>query len=99
MGKNGSVRSVVPRIEDIEEAVRGFFDYGSVPGLKVPLTKKPFKGNKKAHVWLEEARALKVKATHVKIGWVSCRVRKKGGKPVLPLPWFRPYDVRLRGAW
>ena len=50
MGKNGSVRSVVPRIEDIEEAVRGFFDYGSVPGLKVPLTKKPFKGNKKAHV-------------------------------------------------
>ena len=42
------------------------------------MTKKPLRGMKKAFVRTEEARALKLlKATHIKIGWVSCRVRRK----------------------
>ena len=42
------------------------------------LSKTPYRGNRKAYVLLGEARALKLlKATHIKIGWVSCRVRRK----------------------
>ena len=46
--------------------------------LRVSRTKTPYRGNKKAYVLLEKARALKLlKAAQIKIGWVSCRVRRK----------------------
>ena len=46
--------------------------------VEVSLTKKPFRGTRKTLVKMEEARALKLlKAAHIKIGWVSCRVRRK----------------------
>ena len=46
--------------------------------FRVSLTKTPYRGNKKAYVLLEEARALKLlRAAHIKIGWVSCRVRRR----------------------
>ena len=46
--------------------------------FRVSLTKTPFRGNKKTYVLLEEARALKLlKAAHIKIGCVFCRVRRK----------------------
>ena len=42
------------------------------------LSKIPYIGNRKAYVLLEEARVLKLlKGAHIKIGWVSCRVRRK----------------------
>ena len=64
--------------ENVKEAVRGFFDHKSELELKVSITKRPFRDNKKAYVNLEETWVLKLlKATHIKIGWVSCRVRKK----------------------
>ena len=60
--------------EDVEEAVRGFFDHGSELELKVSLTKRPFRGNRKACVILGETWPLKLlKATHIEIGWVSCK--------------------------
>ena len=88
---SGTVRHLIPRIEveiadiepsieadDVENAVRGFFDHASELELKMSLTKRPYQGNRKAYVLLEEAQALKLlKATHIKIGWVSCRVRQK----------------------
>ena len=91
IGANGTVRHLIPRIEveiadiepsieaeDVENVVRGFFDHGSELDLKVSLTKRPYRENWKAYVLLEEVRALKLlKATHIKIGWVSCRVRRK----------------------
>ena len=46
--------------------------------VKVSLTRKPFRGTRKAFVRLKEARALTLlKATHMKIGSISCRVRKR----------------------
>ena len=63
---------------DVEEAVRGSFEQDSEMEFRVSLTKTPYRGNKKAYVLLEEARALKLyKAAHIKIGWVSCRVRRR----------------------
>ena len=47
-------------------------------GIKVYMTKRPFRGTRKAYVLLEEANTLKVlKVAHIKIGWVCCRVRQK----------------------
>ena len=83
-GVSGSICHLTPRIEveiadidpsnnaeNVEEAVRGFFDHGSKLELKVSLTKRLFRGNRKAYVLLQETWALKLlKATHVKIGWV-----------------------------
>ena len=61
----------------VEEVVRGF-EQESEMELRVSLMKTPYRGNKKAYVLLEEARALKLlKAAHIKIGWVSCRVRRR----------------------
>ena len=82
IGASGTVRHLIPRIEveiadiepsieadDVENAVRGFFDHGLELELKVSLTKRPYQGNRKAYVLLEEARFLKLfKATHIKIG-------------------------------
>ena len=91
VGARGTVRHLIPRIEveiadleptigagDVEEAVRGFFEQKSEIELTVSLTKKPYWGNRKAFVLLEQAKALKLlKAANIKIGWVSCRVRRK----------------------
>ena len=91
IGASGTDRHLIPRIEveiadiepsieteDVKNAVRGFSDHASELELKVSLTKRPYRENRKAHVLLEEARALKLlKVTHIKIGWVSCRVRQK----------------------
>ena len=69
-----------PNIEagDVEKAVRGFFEQGSEMEFRVSLTKTPCRGNKKAYMLLEEARPMKLlKAAHIKIGWVSCRVRRR----------------------
>ena len=91
IGASGSVHHLIPRIEveivdleptievkDVEDAVRSLFDKEPELELRVSLSKTPYRGNRKAYVLLEEARALKLlKATHIKIGWVSCRVRRK----------------------
>ena len=62
----------------MEDAVRGYFDRGPELELRVSLSKTPYRGNRKAYVLLEEARALKLlKGAHIKIEWVSCRVRRK----------------------
>ena len=60
-----------PSVEakDAEDAVRGFFDHGSELELKVSLTKRPFRGNRKAYVRMKWAWALKLlKVTHIKSG-------------------------------
>ena len=91
VGASGMVRHLIPRIEveiadleptigarDVGEAVRGFFEQESEIELTVSLSKRPYRGNRKAFVLLEEAKALKLlKAAHIKIGWVSCRVCRK----------------------
>ena len=90
-GFSGTVRHLVPQIEvkivdlepsieaeDVEGAVRGFFDNGLELELKVSLTKRAYRGNRKAYVLLEKLRALKLlKATHIKTWWVYCRVHLK----------------------
>ena len=54
------------------------FGQGTELELRVSSSKTPYRGNRKAYVLLEEARALKLlKGAHIKIGWVSCRVRRK----------------------
>ena len=64
--------------EDVEDDVRSYFDQGPELELRVSLSKTPCRGNRKAYVLLEEARALKLlKGAHIKIGWVFCRVRRK----------------------
>ena len=71
------VADLEPRVEaeDVEEAIRGFFQHKPEMYLRVSLTKTPYRGKKKAYVLLEEARALKfLKVAHIKIGWVSYRV-------------------------
>ena len=83
IGTNQSIRHLIPRIEveialhidlsieteDDEVAVRGFFDHGSMPDLKVSSTRRSFRDNRKVYVLLEEVRALKLqKATHITIG-------------------------------
>ena len=91
IGTRGTVRHLIPRIEveiadleptieaeDVEDAVRSFFDQEPGLELRVSLSKTLYGGNWKAYVILEEATALKLlKGTHIKIGWVSCRVRRK----------------------
>ena len=91
VGARGTVRHLIPRIEvdiadldptteaeDVEDAVRSFFNKEPELELRVSLSKTPYRGNRKAYVLLEEARALKLlKDAHIKIGWVSCRVRRK----------------------
>ena len=60
------------------DAVRSCLREEPSARVKVSLTRKPFRGTRKAFVRLEEAIALTLpKTTHIKIGWVSCRVRRK----------------------
>ena len=91
VGARGTVRLLIPRIEveiadqeptigaeDVEDAVRSYFDQGPELELRVSLSKTSCRGNRKAYVFLEEARALKLlKGAHIKMGWVSCRVHRK----------------------
>ena len=91
IGARGTVRHLIPWIEveiadlepaieaeDVKDAVRSFFDQEPELELSVSLSKTPYRGNRKAYVLLEEARALKLlKGTQIKIGWVSCTVRRK----------------------
>ena len=91
VGESGSVRHLVPTAqveifdvdptvekEEVAEAVRSYLREEPSSEVKVSLTRKPFRGTRKAFVRLEEVRALTLlKATRIKIGWVSCRVRKK----------------------
>ena len=68
VGSRGTVRHLIPRIEveifdldpsigagDVEEAVRGFFEQESEIELTFSLTKRPYRGNRKVFVLLEEA--------------------------------------------
>ena len=70
-GARGAVRHLIPRIEieiadleptieveDVEGAVIIFFDHDPELELRVSLSKTPYRGNRKAYVLLEEARAL-----------------------------------------
>ena len=60
--------------EDKAEAIWSCLREEPSSGVEVSLTKRPFRGMRKAFVRTEEARALKLlKATHIKIGWVSER--------------------------
>ena len=91
VGARGTVRHLIPRIEvkiadleptigveDVDDAVRSFFDHEPELELRVSLSKTPYRGIRKAYVLLEMARALKLlKGAHIKIGWVSCRVRRE----------------------
>ena len=91
VGARGRVRHLIPWIEveiadldpttemeDVEDAVRSFFDKESELELRVSLRKTPYRGNRKAYVLLEEPRTMKLlKGVHIKIGWVYCRVRRK----------------------
>ena len=91
VGESGSVRHLVPTTEveildvdpsveeeEVAEAVRSYLREEPSSEVKVSLTRKPFRGTRKAFVRFEEAHALTLlKVTHIKIGWVSCRVRKK----------------------
>ena len=81
VGARGTVRYLIPRIEveiayleptneaeDVEDAVRNYFDQGPELELRVSLSKAPYRGNRNAYVLLEKARALKLlKGAHVKI--------------------------------
>ena len=74
-----AVRHLIPRIEveiadleptigaeDVEDAFRNYFGQETELELRVSLSKTPFRGNRKAYVLLEEARALKLlKGAHM----------------------------------
>ena len=85
VGESGSVYHLVPTVEDVNptveeeeiaEAVRSCQREERSLGVEVSLTRKPFRGTRGRP--LSEARALMLlKGTHIKIGWVSCRVRRK----------------------
>ena len=91
IGARGTVQRLIPLIEveiadleptieaeDVEDAVKSFFDQEPKLDLRVSLSKTHYGGNRKTYLLLEESRALKLlKRTHIKIGWVSCRVRRK----------------------
>ena len=62
-------------VMEVEEAVRSCLHEESTSEVKVSMTKRLFRGTRKAFIKLEETRALRLmKATHIKIGWVSSRV-------------------------
>ena len=85
--------------EDIEDAVRGFFDHGSELELTVSLTKRPYRGNRKAYVLLEEVRALKLlKATHIKIKVAAKRGTLRGPAQGNRNAIFAPLKIRLFGG-
>ena len=67
VGARGTVRHLIPRIEveiadleptigveDVDDAVRSFFDHEPELELRVSLSKTPYRGNRKAYVLLEK---------------------------------------------
>ena len=82
VGESGSVRHLVPMVEveildvdptveeeEVAKVVRSCLREEPSACVKVFLTRKPFRGTRKAFVRLEEASALTLlKATHIKIG-------------------------------
>lgn len=91
VGEAGYVRELVPRTEveildldetteegEIKEALKRHFGLSQLGDVKVNLTKKAFRGNLKGFVELSEELAARLTRTgHLKVGWVSCRVRNK----------------------
>ena len=88
IGASETVCHLIPRIgveivdiepsieaDDVENAVRGFFDHASELEFEVSFTKRPYRGNRKAYVLLEEG--IISHRTIIKIGWVVCRIRQK----------------------
>ena len=94
------VRHLVPMVEveildtdtttevpEVEESLRSCFLEGTTSELMVIMTRRPFRGSKKTFIKLEELHALDLlKAAHIKIGWVSCRVRRRKATKMLPVP-------------
>ena len=65
-------------VPEIQEALRSCLHEETTSELMVTMTKRPSKGTSKAFIKLEKSRALKLlKVTHIKIWWVSCRVRRR----------------------
>lgn len=91
VGGKGNVRELVPRTEveildldeiteegEIHEALQRHFGESLTGKVKVDMTKKVYRGTLKAFVELrEELAARLIRTGHLKVGWVSCRVRKK----------------------
>ena len=76
IGASGTVRHLIPMIqveiadikpsilaENVEDAISGFLGHGSELELKMSLR--------------DHTKKTERKQTHIKIGWVSCRVRRK----------------------
>ena len=67
-----------PTAESEEVAETGALQEEPSSEVKVSMTKRPLRGTRKAFVRLEELPALiLLKVTHIKIGWVSCRIHQK----------------------
>ncbi|XP_033228834.1 uncharacterized protein LOC117180444 [Belonocnema kinseyi] len=91
VGEDARVRELVPRTEvevldldtttdgeEFEAAIRRHFGEQLFGEMKVCLTKRAFRATLKAFVEINEEIATKlVHAGHLKVGWMSCRVRKK----------------------
>ena len=55
-------------VKDVDEAVRGFFNFGLSMDLKMCLTKRSFRGTRQAYVRLEKVQARElIKVNHIKI--------------------------------
>ena len=91
VGESGSIHHLVPRVEveimdidsitevvEVEGEVRSCLREEPTSELEVTMRRRPIRGTRKVFIKLEEARALKLlKTTHIKIGWICCRVRRK----------------------
>ena len=82
IGVSGTIPRIEVEITDLptytSETVREFCQQGPEMQLRLSMTERTYRGIRKAYVLPEESRALKLlKAAHIKIGWVSCRVRRK----------------------
>ena len=89
VGPSESVRHLVPTVEveildidiiadteEIAEAIRDCLREKAPLHVKVCMTKRPFRGTRKAFVRLKEARASKLlKAAHIKIGKILTRLK------------------------
>ena len=62
--------------EEVTEAVRSYLQEETPGEIKIRMTKRLFRGTRKAYVLIEGA--------HIKIGWVCCRrpTSRSGGSPV-----------------
>ena len=84
--------------EDVEDAVRGFFEHGSKSELKVSLSKRPLQlegicasgGGARFEIILGDPHKNRV--------GLLPSPPKDGGKSVLPLSWFWPHGGELKKA-